>query len=240
VGTRARRLRQRPIRISYQDFRSAASGCCAGTEGDTTTALGTLIARDLKGIEPTAMLEELLGGQPGTPVHGVWHHALVGEVLLVCLRNAGYAIGDNLVDEVIDRGRQIAGGSCGFLGVCGALASAASAYAILLASTPVATPARERLLDFSARLAARLARIGGSRCCKKSSYVALQMARDEFADIGFELPRERFAGRCPFSGDNETCDGTECAFFPRPGGRKRMANGALSSAGVQDTSGDGS
>lgn len=236
MDARARRVREKPIRISYEAFRNAASGCCADAAGDTTTTLATLVARDLKGVRPAAMMEELLGAQPGAPVHGVWHHALVGEILLLCLRNAGYTIGEDLVDEVVDRGRQIPGGSCGFLGVCGALASASSAYAILLASTPVATEARERLLDFSSRLAARLAKIGGSRCCKKSSYVALQMARDEFADIGFELPREEFAGRCQFVADNETCDGTDCAFFPQPRRRKGIWNGALSSVGTQHTS----
>ncbi len=96
-----------------------------------------------------------------------------------------------------------------------ALASAASAYAILLGSTPVATEPRERLLAFSAKLAARLAEIGGSRCCKKSSYAALEVARDAFAELGFELPEEQFEGRCRFSADNDTCDGAECVYFPR-------------------------
>jgi len=204
-------------RISYQDFRSAvtAEACCAGDGTDTTTTLATLIARDMKGTEPAAMLEELLSQGEGTPVHGVWHHALIGEILLVCLRNAGHPITDDLIDEVVDRGRQIPGGSCGFLGVCGALASAASAYSILLGSTPVATAPRERLLVFSEKLFARLSKIGGSRCCKKSSYAALEVARDEFADLGFELPEEEFEGRCPFFASNDTCDGEACVFFPQ-------------------------
>ena len=217
MGAQGRKIREKPIRISYEEFRTAASAaaCCAGTGGDTTTTLATMLARQLQGVKPAEMLEELLGGQQGTPVHGVWHHALPGEILLVCLRNAGYQIGDDLIDEVVDRGRLLPGGACGFMGVCGALNSTTSAYAILLGSTPVATAARERLLRFSSRLATRLAEIGGSRCCKKSSYVALELAQDEFAKIGFELPREEFAGRCKFFADNETCDGAECVYFPR-------------------------
>jgi len=210
--------RNRKIRrISYQDFRSAvtADACCAGDGTDTTTTLATLIVRDQQGMKPAEMLEDVLGRGEGTPVHGVWHHALIGEILLVCLRNAGHPITDDLIDEVIDRGRQIPGGSCGFLGVCGALASAASAYSILLGSTPVATAPRERLLVFSEKLFARLSKIGGSRCCKKSSYAALEVARDEFADLGFELPEEEFEGRCPFLASNDTCDGEACVFFPQ-------------------------
>ena len=215
--------RNRKVRlISYRDFRNAVTdeACCAGDGSDTTTTLATLVVRDLDGAKPAEMLENLLARGEGSPVHGVWHHALVGEILLLCLRNAGYPIADDLVDEVVDRGRQIPGGSCGFLGACGALSSAASAYAILLGSTPVATEQRESLLEFSRKLISRLAEVGGSRCCKKSSYAALETAVEEFARLGFALPREEFAGRCPFFAANDTCDGDACVYFPG----KRLPN----------------
>jgi hypothetical protein len=203
--------------IPYAEFRNSvdADACCAGTGDDTTTQLATMIARQMEGAKPAEMLDDLLRQGEGTPVHGVWHHALVGEILLTCLRNAGHPITDDLIEEVIDRGRQIPGGSCGFIGTCGALTSAASAYAILLGSTPVATDRREKLLAFSAKLAARLAQIGGSRCCKQSSYAALEVARDAFAELGFELPKEPFEGRCPFVAANDTCDGDDCVYFPK-------------------------
>jgi hypothetical protein len=212
---------QRPTsslrRISYEDFRNAvqADACCAGSGGDMTTALVGLAARGITNTKPAEGFDNLLGESDEAPVHGVWHHVLVGEILLACLRNGGYPITEDLIDEVVDRGRQIPGGSCGFLGTCGALASTASAFAILLASTPVATDARKRLLEFSSRLAARLAAVGGSRCCKKSSYVALEVARGGFAKLGFELPEEQFEGRCPFFAQNDTCDGADCVYFPR-------------------------
>ncbi|MBN1458855.1 MAG: hypothetical protein JXA57_04915 [Armatimonadetes bacterium] len=209
--------RQRKLRrISYEDFRQAANAnaCCAGDGTDTTTTLATIVAKQIAGTKPAEALEDLLNQGDDSPVNGVWHHALVGEILLVCLRNAGHEISEDLIDEVVDRGRQIPGGACGFLGTCGALDSASSAYSILLGSTPVATEPRERLLRFSAKLVARLAEIGGSRCCKKSSYAALETAREEFAKVGFELPEEKFEGRCPFFAANETCDGEACVYFP--------------------------
>ena len=204
-------------RISYRDFRNAVTeeACCAGDGSDTTTTLATLVVRNLDGAKPAEMLEKLFAPGEAAPVNGVWHHAVVGEILFICLRNAGYPITDELIEEVIDRGRQIPGGSCGFVGACGALSSVASAYAILLGSTPVATGQRERLLQFAAKAVSRLASVGGSRCCKKSSYVALETARDEFAKLGFELPEEHFEGRCPYFSENETCDGDDCTYFPR-------------------------
>ena len=216
MAVRERKPKRKPPRISYEEFRTAVSGseCCAGAAGEVMTDLAVRIAREMQGTEPAAMLERLLGSQENVPVHGVWHHVLVGELLLTALHNAGYPISEELIDEVIDRGRQIPGGSCGFLGTCGALASAASAYAILLGSTPVALDARERLLAFHARLQTRLAQLGGSRCCRKSSYVALELAQAEFSALGFALPAEQFAGRCVFCAENETCDGEGCGYWP--------------------------
>jgi len=216
MSERTTKQNRRIRRISYQDFRNAvtADACCAGDGTDTTTTLATLIVRNLTDTRPAEILEQVLSHGEGTPVHGVWHHALVGEILLVCLRNAGYPITDDVIDEVVDRGRQIPGGSCGFLGTCGALSSAASAYAILLGSTPVAVEQREKLLEFAQKLISRLTEIGGSRCCKKSSYAALEVAREEFAKLGCELPEEQFDGRCPFFAANDTCDGVACVYFP--------------------------
>jgi hypothetical protein len=209
--------RQKPIRISYQKFRESAlaTPCCGETIGEMTERVIALARSEVKGTSPAAALEDLLSTIEGLPVHGLWHHSVAGELLLICLRNAGHAIADDLIDEVVERGRLTPPGACGFLGPCGALVSAASAYAILLGSTPVAADRRERLLQSHARLASRLASLGGSRCCKKSTYTALELAQDEFAKLGFELPREEFAGRCRFFADNETCDGAECVYFPR-------------------------
>jgi hypothetical protein len=216
MSIRPRRVKKKPPRISYAEFRAATNGaaCCGDAAGALVTELAILAARDLTGTEPAAMLNDLLGRHDGTPVHGVWHHVLVGELLLVALRNAGYPISEELIDEVIDRGRQIPGGACGFLGVCGALASATSAYAILLGSTPVATEARERLLAFSALLISKYRETSPIRCCKKSAYLALGCAQEEFARIGFALPPETLAGRCPFFGENDTCDGPDCLYHP--------------------------
>jgi len=216
MTTQRQEPRSKIRRISFADFRSAVPGdSCACSGGEQVTNLASLAARQIEATRPAEAFDDLLSQTDEAPVHGVWHHVLVGEILLTCMRNAGHPISEELIDEVIDRGRQIPGGSCGFLGTCGALASAASAYAILLGSTPVATEARERLLDFCARLAARLAEVGGSRCCKKSSYVALETAQPQFAKLGFELPKEDFEGRCRFFSANDTCDGRDCVYFPK-------------------------
>jgi hypothetical protein len=211
-----RKIRRKPLRISYEEFRndSSENSCCGG-DGGATLELAVLLAREITEAKPAIALDELFIGKEGVEINGVWHHPLVAEVLLVCLRNAGYDITEDIIDEAIDRGRQLPGGTCGFLGVCGALTGAAAAYAILLGSTPVAGEARKKALAFAGKLHTHLAEIGGSRCCKKSSYVAIELAQEEFVRIGFELPKEEFRGRCRFFSLNETCDGASCVYFPR-------------------------
>jgi hypothetical protein len=215
MGVRTRKVKQTPVRISYQDYRNQGAPP-AGCVDPIAEAVGVLTARGrrLNGTAPAALLEEVLASDDELSVHGMWHHVLVGEVLLVALRNAGYVVSDELIDEILDRGEQLPRGSCGFLGTCGALVSAISVHAMLTGATPVAAEARARTLGFAATLAARLAKLGGNRCCKKSSYTALQLARDEFATMGFELPAENFEGRCRSSAGNETCDGPDCPFHP--------------------------
>lgn len=215
METRSCSTKQKPVRINYDEFqRSALAGPCSGqTIGEMAEYLVGLAPRVIEGTSPAAAFEALLDQVRGLPVHGFWHHTLPGEVLLLCLQQAGYAISDELIEEMIARGRLSPPGTCGFLGPCGALTSVSAAHAIVLGSTPVAADRREQVLRFHARLAARLAELGGSRCCKKSSYVALELGREEFAKLGFELPRETFAGRCQFSADNESCDGADCVYF---------------------------
>jgi hypothetical protein len=214
---KTRKSKSKPTRISYQDYRTG--GNPAGCPDPIAGVVDELVesARLDVGDSPAAMMERLLSAREDLAVHGVWHHVLTGELLILALRNAGYRVSEELVDEAIDRGRQIPRGSCGFMGTCGAITSAISACAILTGATPVATEARARTLAFAARLTARLSELGGSRCCKKSTYVALQLARDEFAALSFELPVEVFEGRCVFSLRNETCDGALCPFHPAIG-----------------------
>lgn len=79
------------------------------------------------------------------PVHGPEHHSLVPGILVTAYRNAGGRIGDVKIQQAILRGRTIAGGSCAFLGICGAAAGVGTAFSILLKATPYDGPRRQRV-----------------------------------------------------------------------------------------------
>ena len=62
---------------------------------------------------------------PFCHMHGPEHHVMVGAALLTAYKNAGGAI--NLresVMEMLNRGKAVPGGTCGFWGACGAGISA--------------------------------------------------------------------------------------------------------------------
>ncbi len=155
-------------------------------------------------------VNQLLSQHGGTSVHGVWHHVLVGELLLVCLRNAGYPISDALLDEVIDRGRQIPGGACGFLGTCGALASAGAAYAIVLGSTPVAVEARERLLNFQARRGRAPRKHRWEPLLQEERLPRAGNGKRRVRRSGLRTAERRSRRPLYFFAANDTCDGAEC------------------------------
>ena len=213
MKTRTRKTKSKLTHISYRDYRAGSNP--AGCADPIASAVDELVdaCRMSRGCAAAAMMEEGLTAREDLPVHGVWHHMLTGESLILALKNAGHPITEELVEEIVDRGKQIPRGSCGFMGTCGAITSAISTCALLTGATPAATGARARTLAFAAKLTARLAELSGSRCCKKSTYIALQLARDEFAALGFEFPAETYEGRCRFSARNETCDGLECLFY---------------------------
>ena len=54
-------------------------------------------------------------------MHGPEHHIMVGMALLTAYKNAGGKIElENALREMMNRGRSVPGGACGFWGACGA------------------------------------------------------------------------------------------------------------------------
>ena len=74
-----------------------------------------------------------------------------------------------------------------------------------------------RILNlFTARVqqAVALAGESGPRCCKRSSFAALQEAQSALRELmGVELPKAQPV-KCRFCGKNESCLKTECSFYP--------------------------
>ncbi len=153
-------------------------------------------------------LERWEGGA-SVPIHGEWHHFLVPGVLLSALRNSGYKINDKDVQEGILRGEQ-AKVSCGFTGVCGGANSLGIVAAMVKKVTPLHDEERHDLMQQTALVLQKIAQVKG-RCCKRSSYIAIEETIEYLSGMNCILPCSNIT--CPFSPQNRMCAKEQCPYY---------------------------
>ena len=164
--------------------------------------------------DPLLLLEQVMA-LPQVHMHGPEHHIIVPCVLLTAFHNCGG--GNDLKEDLakaLKRSKQVPGGTCGYWGVCGAAAGAGIYLSILTGSSPVneaAWPLPQKLV---ARILNTLADVGGPRCCKRTSRLAILEAVRFTAELfGVEMPES--APRCTYMRQNRECIGSLCPFFPK-------------------------
>ncbi len=149
------------------------------------------------------------------PVHGPEHHAMVPAVILAAYINSGGHLPRQIILTAIDRGMQVAGGSCAFSGVCGAASGVGIAFSLILDANPY--KGRQRMLVQSAvtQVMQRLSKINAARCCRRDCMLALQCA----AEISMQyLETPLYAQNivhCQQQHENKECQGNECPFFKK-------------------------
>jgi hypothetical protein len=160
---------------------------------------------------PVEILERMMS-LPFCHMHGPEHHVMVGAALLTAYRNAG---GDidlmNSLTEMMNRGKEVPGGTCGFWGACGAGISAGIFVSIISGSNPLTVePFRLSHLMTSKALYA-IGTIGGPRCCKRDSYISVLSAIDFVREnFGIEMLKTEII--CKRSAQNNQCIGKRCPF----------------------------
>ena len=163
--------------------------------------------------DPLALLEDLFL-RPEVHLHGPEHHSLVPCVLLTAYRNCGGEIDlPAALARALERGKQVPGGTCGYWGACGAAIGAGIYMSVLTDSDPLA----EKVWDIPLRLTARcleaIAALGGPRCCKRTSRIAVQeAARFTAEQLGVVMPLGRAV--CGQHRKNKECIRKRCPFYP--------------------------
>ena len=166
--------------------------------------------------DPLVILEKMMA-MPFCHMHGPEHHVMVGAALLTAYRNAGGSIDlSKALQEMYQRGKEVPGGVCGFWGACGAGISAGQFVSIATGSTPLAVENWGLSNRMTAKALETIGAVGGPRCCKRDSYLAVLAAVD-FAAEQLGVKMERSAPACTRSKQNNQCIGTRCPFF---GGKK--------------------
>ena len=161
--------------------------------------------------DPMAILRRMME-LPFCHMHGPEHHVMVGAALLTAYRNAGGSLDlEKALHEMDGRGKQVPGGTCGFWGACGAGISAGQFLSIATGSTPLAGESWGLSNRMTARALDSIGAVGGPRCCKRDSFLAVLAAVDFVREhLGVEM--ERTIPICIYSGRNGQCIGVRCPF----------------------------
>lgn len=163
---------------------------------------------------PMEILDKLMN-LPFCHMHGPEHHVLVGASLLTACKNAGGEVDlQPALLEMQNRGRQVPGGICGLWGSCGAAISTGICISILTGSSPLSTETWSWCNEMTSRVLAREAKIGGPRCCKRNSRIAILEAVDFIREkFGAELEKTEKIG-CDWFEQNNQCINERCPFHP--------------------------
>ena len=166
----------------------------------------------LKSSTETDMIELLKKARnhPAIPMHGPEHHALVPGVITTAYRNCGGGIDDRVIDTAISRGAKVAGGFCGFMGVCGAAIGVGAAMSAILEATPLT--ASERSIAQKGTLAALklIADIEAARCCQRDCWLALKAAAQVSEEVLSLRLRADAHILCDQIKNNKECMGRNC------------------------------
>ncbi len=149
---------------------------------------------------------------PFCHMHGPEHHVMVGAALLTAYKNAGGALDlDAALSEMIQRGRRVPGGACGFWGACGAGVSTGMFISIITGASPLAQESWGLANQMTGKALESIGLVGGPRCCKRDSFLAILAAIDFVAEH-FGVQMEKSDIVCGFSSKNNQCIGRRCPF----------------------------
>jgi len=162
--------------------------------------------------DPVAILEELMA-LPFCHMHGPEHHVLAGASLLTACRNAGAEIDlPAALQQMHQRGKQVPGGICGLWGSCGAGISTGICVSILSGATPLSAESWGLANRMTAAALEKIGSVGGPRCCKRDSYLAL-LAAVPFLAEHFGICLQPHTPVCSRSAQNNQCLQGSCPFF---------------------------
>ena len=164
-----------------------------------------------KSKNPIDIMNKMMA-MPFCHMHGPEHHVMVGAALLTAFKNAGGNIDlASALTEMMNRGKSVPGGACGFWGACGAGISSGMFVSIISKSTPLAREPFALSHQMTAKSLGEIGKIGGPRCCKRDSFLSILSAID-FAKENFDVEMERPEIICEFSKFNNQCIGKRCPF----------------------------
>ena len=178
-----------------------------------TRGMDTIIGLCVKETspDPIEVIEKMMN-LPFCHMHGPEHHVMVGSALLTAYKNAGGDVDlPQALAEMMNRGKGVPGGICGFWGACGAGISTGIFVSIISKSTPLTIEPFGLSNLMTSRALEQIGIVGGPRCCKRDSYLSILAAVD-FVKEHFAVEMDRPKVMCAHSALNNQCIGKRCPF----------------------------
>jgi hypothetical protein len=168
----------------------------------------------LNSREPDAVtIMQMIRSHPRFAVHGPEHHSLVPAAILTALRNTGNDVTDEQIVTAIERGQTIAGGSCAFLGACGAAIGVGIAFSLLTAANPYDGDKRQAAQRATQRALEEVASYNAPRCCQRDSWLALQAAARILKEKLGKSLMVKHQIECDQSSKNKECISNRCPLW---------------------------
>lgn len=160
---------------------------------------------------PVEIIEKMMA-QPFCHMHGPEHHVMVGAALLTAYSNAGGDVDlHSALIEMMNRGKSVPGGACGFWGACGAGISTGMFVSIITKATPLAKESWGLSNLMTSKALEKIGTVGGPRCCKRDSFLSILTAIDFVKEhFGIEMDKPEIV--CKHSANNNQCIGKRCPF----------------------------
>ncbi|WP_321369988.1 DUF5714 domain-containing protein [uncultured Desulfuromusa sp.] len=176
----------------------------------------------------TDMLELLarLRQHPAIPIHGPEHHALMPGIIVAAYRNSGGNVDADLIATAIRRGSQIMGGSCAFLGICGAATGVGIAFSLILKANPVKADMRQTVQQITQEVLADISAFKAARCCQRDCWLGLKKAAElSRIYLPVELQADAVIG-CFQRHQNKECIGMDCPVLQEQAAKKKTSSTA--------------
>ena len=153
---------------------------------------------------------------PPAPMNGPMHHRAVPLALITAYWHADPFFDlEAYLREAEERAASLPEASCGYCGCCGAAVGAGIFHSVVTRTGPLTRGRRwgnGNILTSEALR--RIGEVGGPRCCKRDSALAVQVACDMSEELlGKRIACSEFA--CGRSDANPKCIGSRCPFMVR-------------------------
>ncbi len=156
----------------------------------------------------------LLMKHPAIPIHGSENHLVTAYSLLTAIRNSGGPVGKPEFHKASQRVKRSYHGICGSWGVCGCAIAAGAVLSIITGATYLSDRERSLALRVASQILGQMAQVGGPRCCKMATYLAIKVAVEFFArELSIPIQTSVNPKPCIFSKSNAECLKTRCPYY---------------------------